>query len=797
MKNIKKYLSLSILVTFMALFSGCELSKSGTESVVSLNMSKQDLVSGETEIATIVLKDSADTTKTYIVDLSSNKPSEITIAPDQCVLSKESPRCEVKITSNINDTTYFQLEEGISITASYNDDVRVIGKITHVPASTQSRFFQINNQCSFDVWMGTSGASAAQIGCTPSSGDKNYQANCPTDQICLTVSANANYCVNAKIIDVNATTPINIADEKTKYTLNSAGCPGGIITDKSSTIYGQCVCSFNDNCAKGQKCLPSAGKNQCMWDLDIANAGHVATGTTLKVPLSYDTDSLFAASGAMYIKLGCESGKCISDNKDPSLQSPTTFIEYTLANKGLDYYDISNINGANIPVSMKPIITTKTPFENNSSTTSSFAKNAYWCSVAGGTTSEFKAHNTELKNAGYSPLSTLESNYGCKNSYNTTYTPGLTFVKAKPLSTKQTCTEDKNCTGSSAGSHCGVAADDMINIKQTKNYDRAQNYSCGEIIGYNSLTQLCGIATATAGYHDTTEGIKCSNETVSSQDFTNYALCSMKFDGNDTGPARSCFNANQTASGDTCCGYSTWSGMISDGSQAVSGVTTSGWTNKVQSFIKPMKEGCYTAYSYQYDDPYSTFTCQSKEAVTNKNTLSYQITLCDQKAEGGITVPTLASCRLNSNYPSSTNPNSIAVPPPNIFINKNSTAYTMSVYSVAAITDAVSSFTKLSKISATADLNSTQNQVFPNVYQDSNNYYYVLGQNPKDSTYQGCMIKSVAGTCIKVVDSKYNSIGCSVWGIAGLKAGANDYPFGNRQVNMPAFTNGSKANPLN
>ena len=480
----------------------------------------------------------------------------------------------MKVTSYISHDALSHKE--INITAKFDNVEQVLTTITAIPLAEKQRIFSVHNQCPFDVWLGENGASAAQIACTPGT-DKNYQSDCPVNQICLNFSQTKNYCVFAEIIEVNATypqAPIKPSDINKTFELNTSACSGGMVTDESNNVFGQCECSNNNDCGKGQQCLPSAGTNQCQWSLELNDFGKVPTGKYVNIPIEYPEDSKFAASGSMYIKLGCnESGsKCISDNKDPSLMSPTTFIEYTLATTNTDFYDISNINGATIPVSIKPIVSTTTPFvsdENNDS--SSFEGNPYWCSVAAGTSDEFKDQIAKIKtaNPAVDPQTLLQDKYGCKNDYNNRLEPGQVLVIADGNITKS-CVSDDDCKQSSVGSSCGITNNVMMNNLDGNNtltdyLDRSDHYQCGHIIGYASLTQLCGIAEGNAsfGYFDSKLGIQCSTESNTDIDFTNYALCAMKFTYTDidTGPARSCFNANQTAEGDTCCGYSSWDGM--------------------------------------------------------------------------------------------------------------------------------------------------------------------------------------------------------------------------------------------
>ena len=69
-----------------------------------------------------------------------------------------------------------------------------------------------------------------------------------------------------------------------------------------------------------------------------------------------------------------------------------------------------------------------------------------------------------------------------------------------------------------------------------------------------------------------------------------------------------------------CCGCPTWS---SAGSCKAHNVK---WESPAlpETFAKPFKTACPTAYSFPYDDPTSTYTCQAATAQG----VGYQITFC-------------------------------------------------------------------------------------------------------------------------------------------------------------------------
>ncbi len=61
------------------------------------------------------------------------------------------------------------------------------------------------------------------------------------------------------------------------------------------------------------------------------------------------------------------------------------------------------------------------------------------------------------------------------------------------------------------------------------------------------------------------------------------------------------------------------------------------WTTYALPFESLLKTACPSAYSYQYDDPYSLFTCNS---ASGTNQMGYTITFCPAGSPNQPTFPT-------------------------------------------------------------------------------------------------------------------------------------------------------------
>lgn len=118
------------------------------------------------------------------------------------------------------------------------------------------------------------------------------------------------------------------------------------------------------------------GNGVCFWDLEPPDV--LKSGKDWYVDLTSDTDHLISGNvwGVRegFMKDVCPSGKC-----DPWVgpKGGITKAEFTLSKDGTDYFDVSIIEGVNLPISMYPMDGTPDP------------EDRYTCGVAGGCTWDF------------------------------------------------------------------------------------------------------------------------------------------------------------------------------------------------------------------------------------------------------------------------------------------------------------------------------------------------------------------------------------------------------------------------
>lgn len=480
------------------------------------------------------------------------------------------------------------------------------------PAPTKlTRSLTINNQCSFDVWMESVGSNASAIPCSPSK--SSAQANCPTGLICYEKNVNTSYCVAG-----TATVTTYPVTSQSDITLVPASCPSGdVVTDTSSPSWGQCECSSNSNCAANQVCQNvSKGINQCFWGYSLPNNGKLAktSGKAILTIAANSTKSdAMVASGKFYAKLACnKNGDCFSDN---TKGAPATLIEYTFQNNN-DWYDISYINGINLPVAMYPVPAANLNYQQG---------DPYRCMAAGGDKKTIAAILAYQKKNGITGNSKLQP-FACTNNYSATFDTstlsGFNFVSSASPSTA--CTTSKDCA---SGLTCGLTLKDV--------QQGGTGTTCGNRLGYWTYAQFCA---ANSSYDNAGLGVACGTAKNLA-----YALCEDQSGLKDKGPGKSCFNSSTTSAKENCCGYEAWAlskkvaQPMASGYKPVKGVVTTDWKKNILPAVKNIKEGCYLAYSYQYDDPYSTFTCATSGGGINQ--ADYNITLCPNGDNAGINPP--------------------------------------------------------------------------------------------------------------------------------------------------------------
>lgn len=282
---------------------------------------------------------------------------------------------------------------------------------------------------------------------------------------------------------------------------------------------------------------------------------------------------------------GCSTGDCGggqgacpvgSGLAQPAQQAEPTFQQES------DFYDITGINGLNIPMSIEPQGVTRD------------AHNPYTCGAPGITSDQVGTGGTIG---------------GCSWSF---LTPSFSYVWV--AGGGKVCTAHGDCN-KVGGEACGLSAASITaNVEQP---------TCGRFLGYWTGDQVCGM---NAGY--THAPYQCNNAA------TNGTFANM-FQCNGTGYNQSCYNSSNST---TCCGCQNWqeapTNLILPSDDTIvkqchttgNGSSNAVWRANALPTLGWYKAACAPFYVYPFDDKSSTFSCTNKPSGVNST--NYKITYC-------------------------------------------------------------------------------------------------------------------------------------------------------------------------
>ena len=505
------------------------------------------------------------------------------------------------------------------------------------PVCTQAQCKELGDAGKF---CGAWGPNAAPYACANSGGTNfggcNADANYWTSTNCVAETCKSD-CValgcNTSVCNWNAIIPHGLPPASADRTLKFKNeCPfnirvgyvGGALKDANLAII---ECQTDSSvCPSGTQCMQStvAGASYCYWQMPQAFAAarnlgpKKSSSVTLKNPSAPFANNIQVkwsgnvwAHGQCDASFGnCKTAICTGDgcaaNFGPS--GPVTLAEFTLQNNSQDYYDISVINGINLPIMMAPSVgdgdVSLYPPTGNAG--------QYWCGAPGSAEASGGLKEATWNVGANAPRADL-----------------VTYRYVDPTGFAQSCTttDDPVCTG---GSVCGLSY-----TENTKNTWVTRN-QCGTLIGWWTAAEICGVdSQAKFG------NIDCS-KTLSSHQGCSYAGNPTQSDlllctGGTFG--LSCYAANATSCG--CCGCENWNGVTATGSCTSSNPD---WQKYSLPWLMPLKSAVSTAYSYPFDDMTSTFNCYveaadkiSQPAPQQANQTDYTITFCP----GGLSVPAM------------------------------------------------------------------------------------------------------------------------------------------------------------
>ncbi|MGI9533557.1 MAG: thaumatin family protein [Thermodesulfobacteriota bacterium] len=347
----------------------------------------------------------------------------------------------------------------------------------------------------------------------------------------------------------------------------------------------------------------------------------------------------------------CDTGGCKINSKDFGLDCtltgnpPATLAEFTVTNGGQDNYDVSMVDGGNIPVDIIPDSST---YDCSSNTSCIFTnnlpgKNSPECTADSDCESIFGPNSTAswkceidkkdaTKSRCVNPL--FCGSPGCSDT-NGCAPVGLTQSLLPPSSwgggSSELAIAKTSCPAGTQFTDTRGRGDDYVGciapqkfcrISCSSDEDCPSPFKCGtDFVGETAA--YCGTCTMPG------TGMMCDNFEVWGNDCDSAVGSTTKEDlwactGTNSG---SCFTAG---AGTTCCGCPSWAPGFPTGSMpsfpaGACENNNTNWKTNAEPIAAVFNIASPTSYSFAFDDFIKLFTCQSTSGGSLTN---YTINLC-------------------------------------------------------------------------------------------------------------------------------------------------------------------------
>lgn len=411
--------------------------------------------------------------------------------------------------------------------------------------------------------------------------------------------------------------------------------------------------------------VPQDGNRLQQFMLAAMSEGATPASSSVSIPVYAGNSVVF--SGGASARVGCQDaagnfvqcavGNCNDDDNalgcgyTNGTDNGATIAEFTLQAQAMDFYDISIINGAHVPMKMAPS-SGQTPDASQQSSVIGY----YWCGAPGAASTVPAGQPAcDWNLASHLAAATAVPAANAK-SFVSVATPAI----ALPVDTSAIdyCTADSDCASSEV---CGLSLGLLALVPEASRANlfsatgangKSGPYTCGAKLGYSTPVDICSLlTTGDDGFLHCNTALTLASPAGGNVDLTNANLYACN------GNTDNCVKAATDYSGTVCCGCTTWSGAI-DG--VISGMTdactfagtgtnsNAAWagtpTGKPPVATAPdvlgkigfLKQACPTAYAYQFDDATSTFNCyvDGTGATQSYNMTDYTITFCPDGNNG-------------------------------------------------------------------------------------------------------------------------------------------------------------------
>lgn len=613
---MKRYGFYSLVVSIISIYASI-LSATENPFLVSAKSVTQNMVKNSSQ--TIVLK---LTTKVP-------PPKAVTV---HCAAKTSSPNLSVSFNNNgcisqggIGINSKLPATVNITLTASAlaTGSVRATITFTQTNGRSEPQIYKIpitiqtsvrtitfKNYCSYNVWFGISTStvpakSKNTIPCTTNDDCSTYTYSLCANGFCGGgVCQNDSDCVNSH--------------------MGTCAVPAGSAPGASASCS---YCDVDSDCITGAEC--DTGSHQCNWSVPVPadaatdhyklsppNMGVIASNTITIPDNSSDngyalqwgggfggrTGCTFAAN-----KLTCNTAGCNTNgngdnqggcNLGEGFDAPSTLVETTFVANTPDTYDVTLINGHNLPISMSPTA--------GSAATPQSYNNPYICGKPG------NASNTVTSK-------------GTIGACSWTFSPPSVAFRWVDTDNATNCADDNTCEMINAAYRCGLTT---TAIGTTPSSGSGQT-TCGTPLGYWNQNEICAknISYNQAGI------VNCTEMNVGGSGNSLIELL-----GCTGGAAVSCYNVSSAST--TCCGCTNWQNQgvtVPTNASIVAQCKfpNSNWgagssptvTGSVLPGLIWLKQACPSAYVYPYDDKSSTFTCPSNNSQSG---VDYTVEFCPQ-----------------------------------------------------------------------------------------------------------------------------------------------------------------------
>lgn len=382
--------------------------------------------------------------------------------------------------------------------------------------------------------------------------------------------------------------------------------------------------------------------NECREPIQVFDNAHNRT-LNLKEHNGTGHLGIYENSQTSYfMRNRCESGyRCVNNEVNGSVgQAEFTFkSEENNSLKiadNLDNYDVSNINGINVPITITPDYTNANfDLPNN--------KDYRWCGIPGAadpltavTPTGYKLGSLRYFGCDWKFDFKLDSYRGESDPIKLAKTAAAFNLIVAPV--KKSTAE---CRYASREYSCGSDNNYSCGLAFTDTGELNASLQCGTFAGFFTIAQLCSKG-GTRFKVDGTYIICDEGKDNINTSFYHAAICDTGalVGGKPQHPATGSCYQKYSLGLDTCCGYydvgvkldndemtylPSFENLYSGGSEI--------FRKGIAPFVERVTEGCPTAYGYQYGDGPVSMSCTGGVDTSKANDLAYTVTLCPGGSE--------------------------------------------------------------------------------------------------------------------------------------------------------------------